>query len=41
MEFGCLNIETGEFLQGYIDKNTLPIQTMHIADVLAHGWGNV
>ncbi len=28
-------------LQGYIDKNTLPIQTMHIADVLAHGWGNV
>lgn len=28
-------------LQGYIEKNTLPIQTMHIADVLAHGWGNV
>jgi len=28
-------------LQGYIDKNSLPIQTMHIADVLAHGWGNV
>ena len=28
-------------LQGYIDKNTLPIKTMHLADVLAHGWGNV
>jgi L-lactate dehydrogenase complex protein LldE len=28
-------------LQGYIDKNSVPIQTMHIADVLAHGWGNV
>lgn len=28
-------------LQGYIDKNNLPIQTMHIADVLALGWGNV
>jgi L-lactate dehydrogenase complex protein LldE len=25
-------------LQGYIDKNNLPIQTMHIADVLATGW---
>jgi L-lactate dehydrogenase complex protein LldE len=28
-------------LQGYIDKNNLPIKTMHIADVLATGWGNV
>ena len=28
-------------LQGYIDKNNLPIKTMHIADVLALGWGNV
>ncbi len=28
-------------LQGYIDKNHLPIKTMHIADVLACGWGNV
>jgi L-lactate dehydrogenase complex protein LldE len=28
-------------LQSYIDKNELPIKTIHIADVLAHGWGNV
>jgi L-lactate dehydrogenase complex protein LldE len=28
-------------LQGYIDKNNIPIKTMHLADVLAHGWGNV
>jgi len=28
-------------LQGYIDKNQLPIKTMHIADVLASGWGNI
>jgi L-lactate dehydrogenase complex protein LldE len=28
-------------LQGYIDKNSLPIKTLHLADVLAHGWGNV
>jgi L-lactate dehydrogenase complex protein LldE len=28
-------------LQSYIDKNSLPIQTMHLADVLANGWGNV
>lgn len=28
-------------LQGYIDKQNLPIKTMHLADVLAHGWGNV
>ncbi|MGI4021157.1 MAG: (Fe-S)-binding protein [Janthinobacterium lividum] len=28
-------------LQGYIDKNNLPIKTVHLADVLAGGWGNV
>jgi L-lactate dehydrogenase complex protein LldE len=28
-------------LQSYIDKNDLPIRTIHLADVLAHGWGNV
>jgi len=28
-------------LQGYIDKNNIPIKTLHIADVLAMGWGNV
>jgi len=28
-------------LQGYIDKQGLPIKTMHLADVLANGWGNV
>lgn len=28
-------------LQGYIDKNNLPIRTIHLADVLAMGWGNV
>lgn len=28
-------------LQGYIDKNNLPIKTLHLADVLANGWGNV
>lgn len=28
-------------LQGYIDKNNIPLKTYHIADVLAHGWGNV
>ncbi|SKB36986.1 L-lactate dehydrogenase complex protein LldE [Parapedobacter luteus] len=28
-------------LQGYIDKHKLPIRTMHLADVLAHGWGNI
>lgn len=28
-------------LQGYIDKNNIPIKTMHLADVLAHGWGNI
>lgn len=25
-------------LEGYIKKNRLPIQTLHIADVLANGW---
>lgn len=25
-------------IQGYINENKLPIQTMHIADVLASGW---
>lgn len=25
-------------IQGYINENRLPIQTMHIADVLASGW---
>ena len=28
-------------LQAYIDKKNLKIKTMHLADVLAHGWGNV
>lgn len=28
-------------LQAYISKENLPIKTMHLADVLAHGWGNV
>lgn len=28
-------------LQGYIDKNNLPIKTMHLVDVLASGWGNI
>jgi L-lactate dehydrogenase complex protein LldE len=28
-------------LQTYIDKNSLPIKTIHLADVLALGWGNV
>lgn len=28
-------------LQSYIDKNNIPIKTMHLADVLANGWGNV
>jgi L-lactate dehydrogenase complex protein LldE len=28
-------------LQGYIDKNNIPIKTIHLADVLARGWGNV
>lgn len=28
-------------LQAYIDKHQYPIKTMHLADVLAHGWGNI
>lgn len=28
-------------LQAYIDKHQIPLKTMHLADVLAHGWGNV
>ncbi|MGB4773563.1 MAG: (Fe-S)-binding protein [Daejeonella sp.] len=28
-------------LQAYIDKNNIPIKTMHLADVLCMGWGNV
>lgn len=28
-------------LQAYIDKQGLAIKTMHLADVLANGWGNV
>jgi len=28
-------------LQNYIDRNNLPIKTIHLADVLANGWGNV
>lgn len=28
-------------LQAYIDKENLPIKPMHLADVLASGWGNI
>lgn len=28
-------------LQSYIDKNNISLQTMHLADVLASGWGNI
>jgi L-lactate dehydrogenase complex protein LldE len=28
-------------LQGYIEQNNISIKCMHLADVLAHGWGNV
>ncbi len=28
-------------LQDYIDKNQLPLKTIHIADVLSNGWGNI
>lgn len=28
-------------LQSYIDKQQLPLKTMHLADVLAGGWGNI
>jgi len=25
-------------LKGYIEKNNIPLKTMHLADVLANGW---
>jgi len=28
-------------LQAYIDNNNIPLKTLHLADVLAMGWGNV
>jgi L-lactate dehydrogenase complex protein LldE len=28
-------------LQAYIDKHKIPLKTMHLADVLTTGWGNV
>ena len=28
-------------LQAYIDQNNIKIKTLHIADVLSSGWGNV
>jgi len=28
-------------LQAYIDKNNIKLKTMHIADVLCSGWGNI
>lgn len=28
-------------LQAYIDKNQLPIKTMHLVDVLTSGWANI
>ncbi len=28
-------------LQDYIDKHKIQLKTMHLADVLAHGWGNI
>jgi L-lactate dehydrogenase complex protein LldE len=28
-------------IQAYIDQHQIPIKTMHLADVLTHGWGNV
>lgn len=28
-------------LQAYIDQHQIPLKTMHLADVLTHGWGNV
>jgi L-lactate dehydrogenase complex protein LldE len=27
-------------VQGYIEKHKLPIETVHIADVLASGWSD-
>lgn len=28
-------------LQSYIEKNNIPLKTLHLADVLTQGWGNV
>src|SRR5690606_20065855 len=28
-------------LEGYINKNKIPIKTMHLADVLVSGWANI
>jgi len=28
-------------IQAYIDKNNIPIKTMHLVDVLATGWANI
>ena len=28
-------------LQAYIDQHKLPLQTLHLADVLTHGWANI
>jgi L-lactate dehydrogenase complex protein LldE len=28
-------------IQAYIDQHQIPIKTMHLADVLTRGWGNV
>jgi L-lactate dehydrogenase complex protein LldE len=28
-------------LQAYIEKNQLPIKTMHLVDVLTSGWANI
>lgn len=28
-------------IQAYIDKNNIPIKTMHLVDVLASGWANI
>lgn len=28
-------------LQAYIDQHKLPVKTMHIVDVLTHGWANI
>ena len=28
-------------LQGYIDQHKLPLKTLHIVDVLTHGWANI
>ena len=28
-------------IQSYIDKNQIPLKTMHLVDVLANGWSNI